>query len=467
MALRASPLFGTYHLSTCEELIKVDSESMKELALLAFLILLNAFFAASEVAIITIGRARLKRLVEEGVKVARTVERLAEDSSRFLATMRVGVTLVRFFAVATAVISLTDPLQKWIAQVPIEFIAQASLPLAVFSIIIILAFFMLSLGELLPKNLAFQHAEPIALAVAYPIDLFATIALPLVKVLVTTSNVATHLSGSQPQGGMPFITEEEIKTMVDAGEETGIIEEDEKEMIYSIFELSDTLAREVMVPRIDIIAVESKTPLQQALDLILEKGHSRIPVYEETIDNIIGLLYAKDLLGHLRNGKAAVALHDILRPAYFIPETKKVDELLQDLQQRKVHMAIVVDEYGGTAGLVTIEDLIEEIVGEIQDEYDAEEPFIEVISDDEVIFNARIDLDDVNKLMNVELPSEVADTLGGFIYSQLGKVPKVGDKVLFDGIKIAVLSVVGRRIKKVKVNRERIKGMGEVKEKNE
>jgi putative hemolysin len=440
---------------------------LRELALLAFLILLNAFFAASEVAIVTVGKARLKRLIEEEVKVARTVERLAEDSSRFLATMRVGVTLVRFSAVATAVVTLTDPLQKWIAQVPIEFIAQASLPLAVFSVVITLAFFMLSLGELLPKTLALQRAEPIALAAAYPIDLFATIVSPVVKVLIAISSAAVHLFGSQPQGRIPFITEEEIKTMVDAGEETGIIEEDEKEMIYSIFELGETMAREVMVPRIDIVAMESKTPVQQALDLILEKGHSRIPVYEETIDNIIGLLYAKDLLGQLRDGDATVALRDILRPAYFIPETKKADELLQDLQQRKVHIAIVVDEYGGTAGLVTIEDLVEEIVGEIQDEYDAEEPFIEVVSDDEFIFNARVDLDDVNKLMNVELPSERCDTLGGFIYSQLGKVPKVGDEILFDGIKIAVLSVVGRRIKKVKVTRERIERMKEVEGKSE
>ena len=361
----------------------MDSGSLRELALLVFLILLNAFFAASEVAIVTVGKARLRRLVEGGVKVARTVERLADDSGRFLATLQVGVILVRLSAVATAVISLADPLQKLIAQVPIEFIARASLPLAVFS-------------------------------------------------------------------------------MVDAGEETGIIEEDEKEMIYSIFEFGETLAREVMVPRIDIVAVESKAPVQQALDLILKRGHSRIPVYEETVDNIIGLLYAKDLLGHLRDGNATVALRDILRPAYFIPETKKADELLQDLQQRKVHMAIVVDEYGGTAGLVTVEDLVEEIVGEIQDEYDAEEPFIEVITDDEFIFNARVDLDDVNKLMNVQLPSEGGDTLGGFIYSQLGKVPKVGDEILFDGIKIAVLSVAGRRIKKVKVNRERIEEMKEV-----
>jgi len=441
----------------------VDSESVRELALLAFLILLNAFFAASEVAIVTVGKARLRRLVEEGVKVARTVERLAEDSSRFLATLQVGVILVRLSAVATAVISLSDPLQKLIVQVPIEFIARASLPLAVFSIVIILAFFMLSLGELLPKTLALQHAERIALAVAYPIDLFATIVSPVVKVLIATSDVAARLFGSQPQGGMPFITEEEIKTMVDAGEETGIIEEDEKEMIYSIFEFGETLAREIMVPRIDIVAVESKIPIQQALDLILEKGHSRIPVYEETIDNIVGLLYAKDLLGHLRDGDAKVALRDILRPVYFVPETRQADELLQDLQQLKVHMAIVVDEYGGTAGLVTIEDLIEEIVGEIQDEYDTEEPFIEVISDDEFIFNARVDLDDVNKLMNVELPSERYNTLGGFIYSQLGKVPKVSDEILFDGIKIAVLSVVGRRIKKVKVNRERIEKMQEAK----
>jgi len=224
-------------------------------------------------------------------------------------------------------------------------------------------------------------------------------------------------------------------------------------MIYSIFELGDTLAREVMVPRIDVIALDVSTPLLEALDAIMEVGHSRIPVYRETIDNVQGVLYAKDLLPYLRQGRSDVPLKKILREAYFIPETKRASDLLPDLQQRRVHMAVVVDEYGGTAGLVTIEDLVEEIVGEIQDEYDAEEPFVEFVNDDEYLFDARVDLDDLNRLMNVELPTEDSDTLGGFIYTELGKVPTVGDQVAFGNMGFTVESVAGRRIKKVRVQR--------------
>jgi CBS domain containing-hemolysin-like protein len=210
-----------------------------------------------------------------------------------------------------------------------------------------------------------------------------------------------------------------------------------------------------MVPRISIVAVEAETSLLEALDVIIEAGHSRIPVYRDNIDNIVGVLYAKDLLAYLRDGQVEVPLCDILREPYFIPESKHVDELLQELQQRKVHIAIVVDEYGGTAGVVTIEDLIEEIVGEIQDEYDREEPFIEHISEDEIIFNARIDLDDVNHLMSLNLPTERGDTLGGLVFSELGKIPAPGDRVQIDGVTIVVLAVVGRRIKKVRVTRDR------------
>jgi putative hemolysin len=252
---------------------------------------------------------------------------------------------------------------------------------------------------------------------------------------------------------MPFVTEEEIKTMVDAGEEEGVIQEEEKEMIYSIFELGDTLTREVMVPRIDVAALDVTTPMLDALDTIMEAGHSRIPVYNETIDNVQGVLYAKDLLPYLRQGRSDVPLKNILREAYFVPETKKASDLLPDLQQRRVHMAIVVDEYGGMAGLVTIEDLLEEIVGEIQDEYDTEEPFVEFITDDEYIFDARVDLDDLNRLMNVALPTDDSDTLGGFIYTELGKVPVIGDQVVFENMDFTVESVAGRRIKKVRVER--------------
>ncbi len=249
-------------------------------------------------------------------------------------------------------------------------------------------------------------------------------------------------------------SEEDLHLLLKAGEEQGIIEEEEKEMIASIVEFSTTLVREVMVPRIDIVAVDVDTPLEEAARVMLEAGHSRVPVYRDNIDHIVGLLYAKDLLRYLVEGKAEADISKVLRPAYLVPETKNVDELLRELQQRKVHMAIVVDEYGGTAGLVTIEDLLEEIVGEIQDEFDAEEPAIEEISESEFIFSARVDLDEVNKRLHVELPSEGGDTLGGFIYSQLGKVPTSGDTVSFGGVTLEVLSVDGQRIERVRVRRE-------------
>jgi CBS domain containing-hemolysin-like protein len=229
-------------------------------------------------------------------------------------------------------------------------------------------------------------------------------------------------------------------------------------MIYSIFEFGDTLVREVMVPRIDVVAVEVNSRLSDALAVIIQAGHSRIPVYEETIDNIVGMLYAKDLLRYWcqpgEDNPDALKLRDILRDVFYVPETKKVDELLQELQQRKVHIAVVVDEYGGTAGLVTIEDILEEIVGEIQDEYDTdEEASVEVITPDEVIFNGRVAVDDVNQTLNVELPTDSGDTLGGLIYSSLGRVPVAGDKARIRDVELSVLAVAGRRIKKVKATR--------------
>ncbi len=249
--------------------------------------------------------------------------------------------------------------------------------------------------------------------------------------------------------------EETVEQMVDAGEKAGLIESGEHEMISGILGLDTTAVREIMVPRIDVVAVEVGVPLHSALDVIIGGSHSRVPVYEESIDHVVGLLYAKDILKVLRDGagKADVPLRSLLRPAYFVPESKRVDELLQELQQSKVHMAIVVDEYGGTAGIVTIEDILEEIVGEIQDEYDiGEEPLIERVGENEGIFNARVNIDEVNDALEVKLPEE-SDTLGGLVYQHLQKMPKVGDEVRVDGVVISVLSVVGRRIKKVRVSK--------------
>jgi CBS domain containing-hemolysin-like protein len=247
------------------------------------------------------------------------------------------------------------------------------------------------------------------------------------------------------------VTEDELKTLVDAGQEEGVFEQGERQMIFSIFQLRETLAREIMVPRIDMLVLDVLTSLTDAVDTLLQSGHSRVPVFEETVDNTLGLLYAKDLLRVWRTGGQLNSLRDLLRPAYFVPEAKKVDELLTELQAQRIHMAIVVDEYGGVAGLVTLEDIVEEIVGEILDEYDqAEEAPYQVLKTGEHIFLGRVDLDDFNEIMSSNLPSDEADTIGGFMYSRIGRVPEVGEKVKEDTLLLTVEQVSGRRIRKVR-----------------
>ncbi len=247
--------------------------------------------------------------------------------------------------------------------------------------------------------------------------------------------------------------EETVEQMVDASEKAGLIESDEREMIAGILHLDRTLTREIMVPRIDVIALDVETSLQNALEVVIAGAHSRVPVYEESIDHVIGLLYAKDLLKTLRDCATDMSVRSLLRPVYFVPESKRLDELLQELQRSKVHMVIVVDEYGGTAGIVTIEDVLEEIVGEIQDEYDTgEEPLIERVGENEAVFNARVTMAQVNEALALDLPNE-SDTLGGLVYQHLEKMPKVDDQVRVGNVAITVLSVIGRRIKKIRVTK--------------
>ncbi|HEY5671717.1 MAG TPA: hemolysin family protein [Anaerolineales bacterium] len=248
---------------------------------------------------------------------------------------------------------------------------------------------------------------------------------------------------------------DELKSLVDAGQRDGLLEQEERRMLRSIFELGNTLAREIMVPRIDILALDVHTNLPDALDVLLNTGHTRVPVYQDTVDNILGLLYAKDLLRVWREGDTTGSLRNLLRPAYFVPEAKKVDELLAEMQSRRVHMAMVVDEYGGIAGLVTMEDIVEEIVGEIQDEYDlAEELPYNELSDGEYLFMGRVDLEDLNEVLGTHLTRDEADTLGGLIYSRLGRVPVSGESVQVDDLLLTIEQVSGRRIRKVRVQRE-------------
>lgn len=250
------------------------------------------------------------------------------------------------------------------------------------------------------------------------------------------------------------VTETELISMVEAGQEEGVLEQEEQKMIVSIFRLGDTLVREIMVPRIDVLALEVNTPIDEAMDALKRSGHSRVPVFKDSVDNILGLLYAKDLLGIWREGRHEVSLSDHLRQAYFVPEAKKVDQLLAELQAKRIHMAIVVDEYGGVAGIVTLEDIVEEIVGEIRDEYDqAEELLFQAVSEDEYLFQGRIDLDDFNDIMGTELPNSEADTLSGLIYSRIGRVPTAGDNVLIKDLQLTVEQVSGQRIRKVRALR--------------
>lgn len=422
----------------------IDPDSSSSIIVLLVLLVLHAFFAASKEAIVSMRISRRLQLAEEGNHAAKLVNNLAEDATRLLATEQLILKFIGFFIIAFASFVYTQPLSNFLSIS--SFVSMLGITVA--TVLITLLF-----GELIPREIARTYAEPIALLTIHPFNLLSYLATPLARLV---GKIGRALSGRWDEAdsyGLNTITEEDLRTYMDAGEEGGVLKEDEKEMIYSIFDLDETVAREVMVPRIDIVAVEADSSVEQALDTILAAGHSRLPVYVDNMDNIIGVLYAKDLLAHWHKGGEPRFVRGLERSAYYIPETKPVSDLLHELQSKKVHMAIVVDEYGGTAGLVTIEDIIEEIVGEIQDEHDPEEFYMERISDDEYIFSARIHLDDVNEVMSTHLATEEADTLGGLVYSLLGRVPEVGDTLQIENSRLTVLSVDGRRIGTVKIQR--------------
>lgn len=431
----------------------MDVDSSTSWIVVAVVLVLQATISAGRSALLNVRRSQLRVWQEESPALVSQIERIMENPARMQASSQSAMAFLYIIASSFALSGFTPPLDAQLSTV--SWLAPASPWLAPLLVILILGTGLFLLGQWLPAVIAARHNETFARPAVQVMQVLRWVCAPFVLLADGVAGMVARASGEGPEEDAPAQFEEEIKTLVDAFEGEGVIEEDEKEMIFSIFELGETLVREVMVPRIDIVAVEVNTPLLMALDVMMGAGYSRIPVYEETIDNIIGILYLKDILSYFRNNRTDVPLREVVREPYFVPETKKVDQLLPELKQRKVHMAIVVDEYGGTAGLVTIEDILEEIVGEIQDEHDVEEPIYEIISEDEYILNARINLDDFAKLLGVELQDEGSDTLGGFIYNRLGRVPSVGDRVEYDGIQITVLTVAGRRIGKVRVTRHR------------
>jgi gliding motility-associated protein GldE len=410
-----------------------------EIVSLALLFLLSAFFSGSETAYLAVSRAKIRKLAKDGDPRAQVLLHLIEHPNRVLVTILVGNNLVNITAASLA------------TSLAIEAFGSKGIGIATGVVTLIVLIF----GEITPKSYSATNAEKVALFVARPIYLLMKLLAPLVLLLSKFAKLLVKSFGGEVKLG-PFITEEELKMLVEVGEEVGAIEKEEKEMISGIFEFGETDVREVMVPRIDMKCIDAKESIETARKLILETGHSRIPVYEGSIDNIIGILYAKDLLKYLNSkGAKPKSLREIIRPAYFVPETKKLDDLLREFQQNRVQIAIVVDEYGGTAGMVTLEDILEEIVGEIKDEYDvAEEEPLEHIDEKQVIVDARMSIHDVNEALDINLPEEEFDTIGGLVFNTIGRIPSPGDEVEIDGVKLRVEKMRGRRIMKVRVIRK-------------
>src|SRR5437868_2556952 len=414
-----------------------DAEAWLQLVILLVSLFLCATASAAETALTSISRIKLRNLVEEGDVQAAEIENLLDSPKMFPSTILVinSVAVIVASSMATVLaLRFSETLGELISTVLISLV-------------------VLIFCEITPKTAAVQNPIRWARVLVRPVRNAAWLLRPIVWSLSAVTNFFVRLIGGQIKHRGPFVTEEELRLLVNVSEEEGVLEEEETDMIHSIFEFADTTVREVMIPRIDMVTLESDATVDEAVDLALQAGFSRIPVYEETIDNITGVLYTKDMLKQLREGHNSLPIRDLVRPAYFVPETKKLDDLLREIRQKRVHMVMVVDEYGSVAGLVTIEDLVEEIVGDIKDEYDREENLFEKINEDAYIFDAKISIYDFNDMMGTHLDDADYETLGGFVYAQLDKIPSAGDTVTFENMTFTVLATRGRRITKIRVER--------------
>jgi putative hemolysin len=407
-----------------------------ELGGIGLCLLVASMAVAGQAALHYLNRARLRSLSEQGGERAEAVLRALEHPSTSFGTLHAIHALA--LVIGAVLTLLTD-------------LALASSGLAAPIMLSVVLLLLALVLPLIARVIAIAQPESTAMRLYAPLALVSTILTPLVLPLRALERTLLGMAGLT-RSNDPHWAEEELRLLVESSEERGVLEEDEREMIHGIFLLSEVTAREVMVPRIDIVGLPADALVSQVVTTIVDSGHSRIPIYDGSIDNIVGLAYAKDVLKHLTSGSMEDPVRPLARAAHFVPEAKKLDELLDELMERRVHMAIVVDEYGGTAGLLTIEDLLEEIVGEIRDEYDqAEEARVEQLSEHEAIIDARTSIREVNDLLDLHLPDDEFDTLGGLVYDRLGKVPAADDQVRVDGCLIQVLSTEGRRVKKVRL----------------
>ncbi|MBN9393243.1 MAG: HlyC/CorC family transporter [Chloroflexi bacterium] len=404
-----------------------------EYLILIFLILVNAFFAASELAIVSSRKSRIKQMAEDGSRRARSVLRLSENPSRFLATIQIGVTLASFFASAFGAVSLSNALESFFKG--ISFLAPAAGTLSFIIVTILIAFVTLLIGELVPKTLAVGAAEQIALLVARPIEILAKVAAPLVAFLTGATNLIVRMLGGKQKAGTASVSQEEIVSMVVTGQEEGVFQPQQEELIRSVFDFSEKRVREVMVPRPDMVMLDATLTLQEAMPEILETDYSRYPLFTDNRETITGVVFSKDILRAFATGTTQRKLAELARPPFFVPESKHVSELFADLQKSRNHLALVVDEYGSVSGLVTLEDLLEEIVGEIQDEFDHEESPIVKIRENEYLLNGRTSLFDLSQELEQDLSLNEAgarlevDTIAGLVMAELKHIPEQGETV--------------------------------------
>ena len=422
-----------------------------DILLIIIFIIINGFFAGAEIAVVTARRSHIRHLVEEGNRRAEILHKFKGEPERFLATTQLGVTLAGVIAAAIGGAIAIKTIKPLIMEIPVKPIAASSEAIALGLVTILITFFLLVFGELIPKSIALSNPERVGLRTAPFIERFSKIAIVFVKILTFSTNMLLKPFGRKTYTGRAYVSEEEVRMLIREGREQGVFEPAEQALIHSVFEFTDMSAKEVMVPSTRMVTININTPVEEIKNILAEEQFSRYPVKGKDLNDIRGILYVKDFLNALAKG--AVDIRKLIKPPFFIPETMKISFLLKEMQRKRVHMALVIDEYGGVSGLVTMEDLLEEIVGEIRDEYDTESPFIK-LDDKTFLIDASISIRDLEEDHGIEIPESTEyETLSGFLLITLQKIPKVGDVVQIEGKKITISEMVGQRIAKVKLEK--------------
>jgi len=423
-----------------------------ELILVFLLILANGFFSGSELAILSARKSRIAQLVANGDVKAKIVDSLQDDPHRFLATVQIGVTLVGTMASAVGGAAAIQYLKPLFLAAPFEFMRHAAEPLAISAVVVLIAYFSLIFGELVPKTVGLQYADSMSLRVAKPIQFLATAGSVAVSFLAASNRAVLSLMGIKAEGGQAFITREEVEHIVQEGHETGVFSAAEREFIENIFDFTHTCVREVMVPRTRVVGINLDTPLEQMLQTVLDNKYTRYPVYRGSIEEMVGFIHGKDFLGRMVQ-EPTFDIQTIIRPPLYVPESKKVNNLLKEMQRKRIHMAMVVDEYGGISGLVTTEDLLEELVGEIEDEHDVGEPGrVQRLADGSIVVDAMISLSDLEDFLAIKREEDLPyDTLAGLILDRLGRFPEQGEKLVVDGLEMICEEVTKTAILKVRI----------------